>query len=74
MQFNGLNVVVSHALTRYRFDYSGFRSPSRAKRRHKSGKLRAVPKVETPEMYRLGNTLHVNPAALQKLKTLKVQA
>lgn len=67
--FNGMRVVTSIHLTKPFEDWSGVRSPSRARRRMKQGHRQRVRTiyVPDPDIYQMGGALHMHPETLRKL-------
>lgn len=66
--FAGMRVQVSPHIAKHAPDFSGYRSPSRARRRYRQRKLRNAPMKEIPQMYRMGDVLIVSPLAWQQLR------
>jgi hypothetical protein len=61
-------IVTEYATSGYTFDWSGCRSPSRAKRRHAQGHRTRLVVRPTPAAYEAGDKLYVHPAVYAAMK------
>ena len=65
---NGMPVIVNPnataAIPEERWDWSGYRSPSRAKRRRDRSKI----KMREPACFQMGNKLVVHPVLWERLR------
>jgi hypothetical protein len=68
----GIQCIVSPHLERFKNDYSQFKSPSRAKRRHRYGKLKkVVPQIDLPQCFQVGNQMFMSQSFYDKIKGAK---
>lgn len=67
-QYMGLDIVETSTAESVEQDWSGCRSPSRAKRRHARGIRTRMTEKRTPAAFRFGNKLYVHPRIAAELR------